>query len=412
MALATIATLATIAAAGTSMYAGYEASRQKIPTTDAASSSKKVSDAQALALPEQLKLQQLMQQGGKGTINMPAHTRTEKVYNIPAGSEWDPSASNNLSSMAVKGIDPIAGTLMDDGLMSGLGLKSKRTVWKLVPASEWDEGGSMAGQPRPPEEWSGTQDIQVPAGPQEVDFSGFGTADIEGTKARQAADLQLSLSQKYGKQFAEEARKAAEQADPLGTQARKLEYELINKDMPVSAIPGTLDRQITDQVKAGRGLDTMSRDLLDQAIADANASRGGRTAAGDVAGSMATGAEGQARLNAALTKGGAFQSSGVTPEDVRFKRAQQKISNLGSFVNGATPQSQFGNLGNAATGATPTAQAQPSATLPNNASQIGSAYANSVNSTNTSIANNQSNNWFAGLSTLLNSVSALKTAKG
>lgn len=79
MALATIATLATIAAAGTSIYAQYEAANQKITPVDSASSSKKVSNAQALALPEQLKLQQLMQQGGKGVVNMPAHTRTEKV---------------------------------------------------------------------------------------------------------------------------------------------------------------------------------------------------------------------------------------------------------------------------------------------------------------------------------------------
>ena len=412
MALATIATLATIAAAGTSIYAQYEAANQKITPVDSASSSKKVSNAQALALPEQLKLQQLMQQGGKGVVNMPAHTRTEKVYNIPAGSEWDFDKSNNLNSMVLKGVDPVAGTVLDKSLSSALGLSKKRTVWKLVPASEWEEGGSMAGQPKPPEAWLSEQEVQVPAGPQEVDFSGFGTADIEGTKARQAADLQLSLAQKYGVQFAEEARKAQEQADPLGTKARAMQFDLMQKDMPVSPLSGTLDSQITDQVKAGRGFDPMSKDLLEKAVAEANASRGGAASSDDIATSMSTGAGGQARLDAAIAKSKAFQSSGQTPEDIAFKRAQQKISNTGAFVNGATPQSQFGNIAAAGQGATPVAGAQPTTALPNNASQLGSSYANAVNSANTNTANSQANNWFAGLSTILSGIGSLTTAKG
>lgn len=270
----------------------------------------------------------------------------------------------------------------------------------------------MAGQPRPPEAWSGEYDFTVPAGPQEVDFSGFGTADVEGQKARQAADLQLTLSQKYGQQFAEEARKAQEQADPLGTKARAMQFDLMNKDLPTSPISGKLDSAITDQVKAGRGFDPMTRDLMDKAVAEANASRGGAAAADDIATSMSTGAGGQARLDAAIAKSKAFQASGQTPEDIAYKRAQQKIANTGAFVNGATPQSQFGNIAQAGQGATPVAGAQATTTMPNNASQLGSGYANAVNSANTSTANSQANNWFAGLSTLLSGIGSLTTAKG
>jgi hypothetical protein len=408
MALGTIATIATIAAAATSVGVTAYSATQKSPTQpDGASSSRKVAQAQADALPYQLQLQQLMQQGGKGVVDMPAHTRTEKVYNVPAGSQWDYNEKKGLLGRAAMGADPIGGTIM-----ATLGANKKRTEWKLVKASEWEKGGSMEGQPKPPEEWSGMYDFPVPAGPQEVDFTGFGTADIEGNKARKRADLELTLGQKYGVQFAEEARKAQEQADPLGTKARALEAELIKKDMPVSPLSGTLDSQLQSQLGAGRGLDPMSRDLLDQAVAQANASRGGQTGAGEVANSMATGAEGQARLQAALDKSKGFLASGETPEDIAYKRAQQKITNTGAFVNGATPQSQFGAIGQAGKGAAPVSGAQPTATMANNAGQVGQSYATTVGAANAANANTQSNNWFAGLSSLLSGIGSLKTAKG
>lgn len=406
MALGTIATLATIAAAGTSIYAGIEAANRSIPTVDGASSSKKVSDAQAAALPTQLQLQQLMQQGGKGYVDMPAHTREEDFYWVQGGSEWDYNEKTGLFGRAAMGVDPIGGTVL-----AILGANSDRTIWNQVPKSEWEEGGQFYGQDVPP--WGGgKRTVQVAAGPQLVDFSGYGTADIEGTKARKQTDNALTLAQKYGVQFAEQARKEQEQADPLGTKARQMEYDLLKKDMPVSPINAKLNEQITGQVKAGRGFDPMTADLLDKAVAEANASRGGQATAGDISTSMSTGAAGQQRLDAALSKSGSFLQSGQTPEDVAYKRAQQTISNTGSFVNGQTPQSQFGNLANAGNGATPVAQSQTTTGLPNNATQIGTSYANSVNTGNTNQALNGTNSWFAGLSTLLNGISSLNTAKG
>jgi len=125
---------------------------------------------------------------------------------------------------------------------------------------------------------------------------------------------------------------------------------------------------------------------------------------------MSTGAEGQARLEDALHKSQAFLSSGQTPEDLDFKRRQQMESNLGSFVAGQTPQSQFGNIARAGQGATPVFNAQPNATMPNNAGTLGSGYSNSVGTSTVNNAMNQSNSWFSGLSSLMSGLGALGKA--
>ena len=405
-ALATIATYATIAAAATSVAGTVYASQQKGPKLpDGASSSKKVADAQAMALPDQLKLQQLQQQGGKGTVNMPAHQEQRQFVKVPKGSSWESIMSDPLHKGALSG--PVGGFLYGH-----LGLSKKKKKYDYLPydPKDFQEGGKYAGQQLPGEIVE--QTVDVPYGPGEVDFTGYGTADIEGRKARDQADLELELGQKYGTQFADLARQNAEAADPLGTKARAMEYDLINKDMAVSPLSGTLNDQILSQVKAGRGLDAGSRELLDKAITDANASRGGRVMAGDVAGSMSTGAEGQARLDAAISKSGGFMASGQTPEDIAFRRTQQKMTNLGSFVNGATPESQFGNISRSSQGSTPVTGAQPNAAMPNNAGQVGTGYATSAYASNANNAANSTNSWFAGLSGLLSGIGSLKTAKG
>jgi hypothetical protein len=245
-----------------------------------------------------------------------------------------------------------------------------------------------------------------------VDFSGFGTADIEGKAARDQADLELSLGQKYGKDFAELARQNQELADPLGTQARAKQFELMQKDMPVSPLSKTLDEQIRGQLEAGRGLDAGSRELMDKAVADAAVSRGGGASAAEVTGSMSTGAEGQRRLEEALHKSQGFMSSGQTPEDIAFKRNQQMEANLGAFIAGQTPQSQFGNISRANQGATPVTGAQQNATMPNNAGAVGSNYSTAGFAANANTAANSTNSLFAGLSSLLTGIGSLKKTTG
>lgn len=399
MALATIATIGTIAAAATSIAgAAYAATRSGPTQPNGYSSSRQVAQAQADALPEMLRLQQLEQMGGRGTVNMPAGYGTQRVVEVTTGREA------NAGGIARSVFD------LPTGFIHGIG-DNTRDTREVVPyvESEWEPGGKYYDQ---------RENGQAPwyympgaGGATEMDFTGYGTADIQGKAARDQADLEIALGQKYGTQFAEQSRALQEQADPLGTQARALEFELLQKDMPVSPLSGMLNEQIDAQVKAGRGLDPMSRDLLDASVRDANAARGGSVGANAVANSMSTGAEGQARLNAATAKGGQFLASGQTPEDIDFRRTQQGIANLGSFVNGQTPQSQFGNIARSNQGATPITGAQNNATMPNNAGQVGNSYANNAYAANANAAM-QTPSWMAGLSSMLTSIGSVNTGRG
>jgi len=388
------------AVAGAAVSAGASAyiSSEMTPTRpDLASSSRELAEVNAAMLPIRRALESAAKQGGKVTIdNYPAHTVQQKVYNIPAGSQWDFKGKNNLAGMATMGVDPVAGTIM-----ATLGSHKKRTEWKLVPASEWDEGGSMAGQPRPPEEWSAIQDIQVPEGPRTFDFTGYGEADANAVVARETAKAQLALQQKYGVQFAETAAEQAKLADPEGYRARQKMNELIQQQInrtPDRTVAKTLDRQIGAQLDAGSGLDADSRAMLDEAVRQAGGARGGLDTPADFSDPLTQGWAGQARKDAGIKKAQGWLNSGATPQDADYRTSQQNMANLSALVSGQTPQSQFSNL--SAPGPTPmvTGGAQPQ--MPNNAS---AGAANAINSYNAQIdqATSNTNDWMAGLAGLL-----------
>lgn len=237
----------------------------------------------------------------------------------------------------------------------------------------------------------------------EPNFAGYGSADITAELARRAADLQEKLGAKYGTQFAEEAAKEAALADPEGTRARAVENELIQRQLaaPVTPVAGQLDEQIRAQQQAGAGFDPMTQDLLDTAVAQAAQDRGGGPSAADVGAIMSTGAEGAARRQAAMSKAQGFLASGQTPEDVNYRREQQNISNLGSFVSGTTPESQFGGLAAARQGATPTYTGQALPTMPPGVAQAGNQYAMQGWQAGLNAKQNQPNQWLAGISSLM-----------
>lgn len=379
--LGTIATYAAIASAAASVAAiGYQAAQSPPKTPNLASSSREVAEAQANALPDQRRLAAAAQQGGKTTYS--TGPRTEKQ------------------------LLPFVNMPSYRGARGG----------QLVPydPKDWQEGGKYYDPSKPnfqPNIIERKVKVRIPAGTKEADFTGYGTADVEGDLARKMTDIQLDLGRKYGTQFADEARKAQEQADPEGTAARKLEMEMIQKELdkpsPINPLSASLDKSISGQVGAGSGLDDMSQELLDAALARASADRGGSGLEADLVDqSMSTGMEGQARREAALRKGSAWLASGSTPEDIAYRREQQNISNLGAFVAGQTPQSQFQNLAGAGRGAAPFVPGQAPPQLPQNAGAGGGQYA--VNSYQAKInqAANQANPWLAGMSTLLNGISA------
>ena len=377
MALGTIATIAGIAAAAISIASvGYSVAQGAPKVPNAASSSREVAEAQANALPTQRALAAAEQQGGQAQYDVAAHREKQPFIKLPT----PPSE----------------------------GRGGVRQPAKYVPyvESEWQPGGKYYEQYPNFDAQSHLvqRKVKVPGGTKTADFTGYGTADVEGKLAQQYADIQTELGKKYGTQFAEEARKEAQLADPQGFAARDKELELIQNEIanpkPINPMASTLDQRIKDRLSAGSGLDDMSRELLDAAVARSAADRGGGASAQGVETSATTGQEGAARRQAATTAGQAWLTSGATPEDVEYRREQQNLADLGAFVGGKTPQSQFGALSGAGRGATPFVSGQPLPTQPNNASTVGPAYSLAAYQQNLRNQGSQAN-WMSGLAAAL-----------
>lgn len=379
MSFATVASVATVAAAAASIYAVASApGAPKYP--DSASASREIAEAQAGALPTQRALAAAEQQGGKASVPVAEHKVESKWVRVPRPGD------------------------------EHRGGKGPTQLVPYVPA-EWEAGGKYAalGTPKISSKFT-----TVPGGTKEVDFAGYGTADIQGQLANKYADLQLELGRKYGTQFAEEAARELELSDPQGTKARQEEYDIIqqmlNDPSPINPLSKTLESQVGSQLKAGSGLDAMSREQLDKAVADANTARGGGLGSNDVERSMSTGYEGQARRDAGIQKAQAFLGSGQTPEDIEYKREQQNLANLSSFVGGRTPQSQFSGLKTAGQGAAPVTGADQAPTMAGGAAQTGGAYSVAAYNAKTNQLANTANPWMSGLSTLLSGLGTVNKA--
>lgn len=247
-----------------------------------------------------------------------------------------------------------------------------------------------------------------------ADFTGMGEADVQGSLARQYADMITDLGDKYGVAFIEEARKQLELSDPEGTAARSKMSSMIDDQInrqPDRPVADLLDRQVGDQLQSGRKLDAISRDVLDSSVQDAIRSRGGTMAGADFADPLQTGLAGEQRLQSGMQKAAGWLSSGATPEDVAFRREQQNLANLGAFMGGRTPQAEFANLSGAQQGAAPfnTGGAQ----LPRmdqNAGAASQQFAMNNYQTQTAGQLGQANPWMAGLSGMFSMSSALGSA--
>jgi hypothetical protein len=242
-----------------------------------------------------------------------------------------------------------------------------------------------------------------------VDFTGYGTADTQGELARQAAANSLALSQKYDSQFIDSALEQEKLADPEGFAARARMHELVKEqadqkpDRPVAEL---LNRQVGDQLKAGRGLDAFDKAALDKAVTESTGARGGAGEGADFERTLTTGYAGEQRAQNARRKALAFETSGATPEDVEYRRSQQTMANLSSMINGQTPQSQFASLSGAQRGPTPQVNGNPLPVMPGNTSAVAGAAA----STRYGQQIAQPNQWMAGLSALLTGANAAGNA--
>lgn len=400
---------------------------------DLASSSREMSNTQAALLPIQRALEAAAKQGGKATIqNYPAHREDRQYIQVANGSYTDKDGYAQSVWQGSSG-DPL-GALVSAGVIRGdvgkfiskepvtkaisklFGGKSggQQTTYDYVPydPKDWESGGKFAHLPKPNTTSIITRTDEIPEGPKTFDFTGFGEADANSAVAKQMAQVQLDLGQKYGEDFAKVAADQAKLADPEGYAAREKSNELIQRQInrtPDRSIANTLDSQIQSQLDAGSGLDAETQAMLDDAVRRAGNDRGGFDPSADFSDPLTQGYAGSARKDAAMQKGLSWLTSGATPQDAAYRDTQQNMSNLSALVNGRTPQSQFASL--SAPGAAPQAQVQGGAQMPGNSAALGAQGA--LNSYGAAIqtAQQQVNPWMMGLSGILSGANAYAANK-
>ncbi len=419
MAFGTIAAIAGIVSAAAAVAStAYAATADQPKSPSAASSSKQVADAQASALPLQRQLQALEQQGGKfqstpTTLSLKPGSALGKLYGHTDKVKGDVfKAAHGASWIDLLGSEK-KGPSEAKAFLKTLKKSGDKEGAKIIKQAIQDGKKGKTGEITYYRDSTGKI---VPGSIGTADFTGYGTADVESQLARQRTDNAIALSDKYGVDFAKEARREAEQADPMGFAARQMEADMIkgslDNPLPVNPLSGKLESGINAQLKAGSGTDAESRALLDKAVMDAANTRGGGPTSQAVADDIASGWEGRARKEAGITKAQAFLNSGSSPADIAERRQQTDLGNLSAFVNGTTPQAQFGALSSAGKGAVPIYNAQPGATMPNNAASTGAGYANTAYSSQVQNDIASGSQWMRGLSALTGAASSVNKIAG
>jgi len=241
-------------------------------------------------------------------------------------------------------------------------------------------------------------------GGKEYDFTGLGNADTAAKVSDQMAQTLLDIQREHsGAQIAQRL-KELQVADPKGYAARQQLFDSIMASVqaqPDRPLAQSLQDKVLAELKLGGELDKRGREQVQGQV------RGGQIKRGIMLGNAPAEQEAAAMVSAAdlirsqrQTGATDFLASGVSPEDVAYRRMQQNLSNLGSFVNGVTPTAQFRNLSGAQNLATPIAAAPINpATFSTNAGELGLSNAAAIYSGQVNWANSQVNPWMAGIST-------------
>lgn len=247
---------------------------------------------------------------------------------------------------------------------------------------------------------------------EEVDFTGLGDADISGEYSDKMAAKALEIQKKYGSEFLTSARQQLAEADPEGWAARqKLFSEVMGAfdKKPDRQLAQDLQDQLLQEIKLGGTLDPETKGKVEdyawkeieretgQSALGNQVGRGGGYGKADIfSRGQEIGGAAEARRGARQQKALAFLTSGVSPEDVEYRRGQQNLSNVGAALAGQTPTAQFGQLSGAQGGAAPFWQQSGINTNPN-AGQQGAQYAMQGYQTQMDFQSKQANPWMAGI---------------
>jgi len=328
--------------------------------------------------------------------------------NAAAGAQPNLTASSAAMSDTNAAILPIQRGMTAAQQMGG------EYTFSLPDGSMSQQLGSIPGlvQKNGKTTYNGAPIVKNPDGTYTANFKGFGAADVQGATANKNAANQLALSQKMDPQFIAEALKQQQLADPQSFAAHAQESKLIQDQInrPVnSPVSDMLNSQVQESLDAANNhsLTGIDQARLDAAVASAQGDRGGAGPATDFAAPLTTGFAGEQRQANAAQAAMGFLSSGSSPEDIAYRREQQNLGNLSAEVSGKTPQSQFGAMSGAQNGPTPNATAGALPVLPGDQTQAANAVAIQNANTTNQFNSNQANPWMTGLSSLINTGSAL-----
>ncbi len=251
---------------------------------------------------------------------------------------------------------------------------------------------------------------------EEVDFTGLGEADTAGQYADKMAQKVKEIQAKYGPDFITQAREQLKASDPQGFAARESLYnEVMNRlGKPVdSPVADSLESQILKELQAGADVDNDVMREVDQYLVGQQLERGGSYGKADeFQRAMGMGQAAEARRSARQQKAAAFLSGGFGKDERDYRKSQQDMANLSSFMSGTTPVAQFQQLAGAQQGAAPFVAGQPGQTLNPNAGQQGAQFAQGVWNTQAQIASQQANPWLQGLGLGLKGLGTVATAGG
>lgn len=235
------------------------------------------------------------------------------------------------------------------------------------------------------------------------DFTGLGEADNARVMSDRMAQTLLDIQRNYGADFIRQRLASLEQSDPEGFAARRQLFDRILADSernPNRPLAEETQGLITDLLQQGGQLTDRQKEEVQQGV------RGQQLRRGIYLGNAPASQEATAVTQAGEQMRGAreaqalqFQTSGISPEDVEYRRIQQSLQNLGAFMSGQTPTAQFGGLSAAGNGAAPFTTGGPMNVHTNpNAALQGIQNANAIYSGNVNWANSQVNPFVAGIS--------------
>lgn len=191
----------------------------------------------------------------------------------------------------------------------------------------------------------------------DYDFTGLGDADNTRVMSDQMAQTLLDIQRNYGPEYIKQRLEQLKQADPKGYEARKDLFARIMASAEASPdrpLAEDLQASIVSELTNAGKLDARQLQEVQQSV------RGGQVARGNYLGTAAAAQEAGAAVKAGeelrdktQSQALGFLNSGVTPEDVEYRRLQQAMANLGAFANGETPMAEFSNLAAAGNGAAP-----------------------------------------------------------